>query len=123
MIPPVVTPKLGGYARLPREVLADSRLKHRDVCVYAVIASEVWQGNYACVGQRLISGAVHSSPRRVAESIARLERFGHVRRTVEPRGKRGGYVLLSEVFGSKQRAGVQEVISRPRKRLASVRVA
>jgi hypothetical protein len=125
---PLVAP-LGGplsrahYSRVPREVASDRRLKHRDVRVYAVLSSFCWQGNVSQVGRRLIAKLAPCVPRKVPDSLRRLESAGHIQIQPGRRGQRAMYILLSPVFGQKQRAGVDEIISTPNgnARLVSVR--
>jgi hypothetical protein len=116
------------YARVPREVVCDEDLKLRDVRVYCMLAGSVWQGSTASVGTRLIASCIHASRRLVIESLRRLEARGHIRKAAARRGKREVYVLLSPVFGQKQRAGIEEkamgpsgprLVSVPKKESAS----
>ena len=113
------------YARVPREVVCDQNLKPLDVQVYCMLAGSVWQGTTAKVGTRLIARCIHASRRLVVESLRRLEERGHVTKARAGRGRRDVVVLTSQVFGQKQRAGVEEVIGSPSggRRLASVRRA
>jgi hypothetical protein len=57
----------------------------------------------------------HASRRLVIESIQRLEDCGHIKRGQQERGKREMYIVMSEVFGQKQRAGIQQIVSSPSK--------
>jgi hypothetical protein len=110
------------FARVPREVSADRRLKPRDVRVYGVLASVCWQGSMAQVGKRLIAKQACCAERLVIASLKTLEATGHIKKQPVHRGKRGRYVLLSSVFGQKQRADVEEIVLGPRgHRLATVR--
>jgi hypothetical protein len=103
-----------GYARVPREVYTDRRLKAVDVRVYCVLASACWQGNVVSVGKRLIAREGCCAECKVADILRRLEAAGHIQKQPEPRhGRRAFYVLLSSVFGQKQRAGVEEVAKGP----------
>jgi hypothetical protein len=113
------------YARVPWEVASDERLKPLDIRVYCMISGPTFQAATAKVGTRRIAECVHASRRLVIDSIRRLENCGHIKRAQQERGKREMYVLMSAVFGQKQRAGIQEIISSPSRtpRLASVRVA
>ena len=113
------------YARVPREVVCDSGLKVLDIRVYCMLAGSVWQGATAQIGTRIIAGSIHASRTLVIDSLRRLEARGHIQKATVQRGKRGLYVLTSLVFGQKQRAGIEEVISSPSRtpRLASVRRA
>lgn len=112
---------LWAYARLPREVIGDPELKLLDIRVYCMLAGSVWQGNTARIGTRLLASYVRASRRLVVESLQRLERRGHLAKAAR-HGQRQMYVLTSLVFGQKQRAGIEEVISSPSRtpRLASV---
>jgi hypothetical protein len=112
------------YSRIPRKVSGDRRLKHRDRCVYAVLAGFCWQGNTARVGKRLIARLAHCAERLVIDSLRRLESTGHICK--DPRwrpGQRMTYLLASSVFGQKQRAGVEEAVTPPggQPRLVTVR--
>src|ERR1035437_6526883 len=112
------------YSRVPSEVSADRRLKPRDVCVYAVLATFCWQGSVAQVGKRLIARLAGCAERLVISSLQNLRSAGHIEKQPgQLRGQRGRYVLLSPVFGQKQRAGVEEVAMGPsgRRRLVAVR--
>jgi len=115
---------LWAYARLPREGIGDPELKLLDMRVYGMLAGSVWQGNTARIGTRLLAGYVRASRRLVVKSLQRLERRGHIEKAAARRGQRQMYVLLSPIFGRKQRAGFEEVISSPSRspRLASVRI-
>lgn len=95
---------MGGkrYSRVPWEVVADPRLKPRDVRVYAALASPVMQGSYSRIGTRRISESIHLSRRLVIESVLLLESCGHIEKAPTKRGQRAGYVLTSPVFGQKQ---------------------
>ena len=113
------------YARVPREVVCDPGLEVLDIRVYCMLAGAVWQGTTAKIGTRLIAGSIHASRRLVIDSLRRLEARGHIQKATVRRGEREIYVLNSLVFGQKQRAGIEEVISSPSRtpRLASVRRA
>ena len=113
------------YARVPREVVCDPGLEVLDIRVYCMLAGPVWQGTTAKIGTRLIAGSIHASRRLVIDSLRRLEARGHIQKATVRRGEREIYVLNSLVFGQKQRAGIEEVISSPSRtpRLASVRRA
>jgi hypothetical protein len=89
-----------------------------------MLAGAVWQGSTAKIGTRLIAKSIHASRRLVIGSLRRLAARGHIQKTTRRRGERELYVLTSMVFGQKQRAGIEEVISSPSRtpRLASVRI-
>jgi hypothetical protein len=113
------------YARVPWEVVCDRRLKPLDIRVYCMISGGTFQAATAKVGTRRIADCAHASRRLVVASIRRLVDCGHIKRGRQGRGKRETYIVTSEVFGQKQRAGIEEVISSPSRtpRLASTRRA
>jgi hypothetical protein len=88
-----------------------------------MLAGSVWQGATTKIGTRLIADCIHASRRLVAESLSRLETGGHVKKAGTRRGTRPTYLLTSPVFGQKQRAGIEEVVSGPSRtlRLATTR--
>jgi hypothetical protein len=110
------------WNRLPDSVLYDRRLSLACRCVYAVLAGSVHQGTVAKMGQRRISKLLGIHQETVALALRDLEARGHI--TITGNGNlRRTYHLHSDVFGQKQRAGIEEVISSPSRtlRLASVR--
>lgn len=89
-----------------------------------MLAGAVHQGNVASIGQRRIAEKLHLNRETVGKALRELEARGHVK--VAKLGKqRNCYVLNSNIFGQKQRAGVEELISAPsgHRRLATVRTA
>ena len=115
-------PKAWDYARIPWEVACDRRLKPLDVRVYCIISGPTFQGTTSQVGQRLIADLSHAARASVVKSLRRLECCGHIKRAVRKLGRREMYLVTSRVFGKKQRAGCEEIISSPSRtpRLASV---
>ena len=115
------------HNRTPDSVLHDKRLSASSRCVYAELAGAVHQGNTATIGQRRIASRLGFSKTTVNLSIRELAAHGHI--TVVAVGKqRHLYILNSNIFGEKQRDGVQEVqeygpAKNPRRRLVSARVA
>src|ERR1700730_9046472 len=111
------------YVRVPWEVVCDTRLKPLDIRVYCMISGPTFQAATSKVGTRRIADCVHASRRLVIGSIRRLEDCGHIKRGKAIRGRREVYVVTSDVFCQKQRAGIEEVISSPSStpRLASTR--
>jgi DNA-binding transcriptional regulator LsrR (DeoR family) len=82
----------------------------------------VYQGTVAKMGQRSISKLLGIHQETVALALRDLAARGHI--TITGNGnRRRTYHLHSDVFGQKQRADIEEVISSPSKtpRLASVR--
>ena len=107
-------PQKESYSRVPREVSEDRRLKHRDRSVYAALASACFQGNVLSVGKRRIAVLACCAERLVVESLKRLEAAGHIQKAPGwCRGQRQTYILLSGVFGKKQRADLQETAVGP----------
>lgn len=112
------------WNRLPDSVLYDSGLSLACRCVYAVLAGTVYQGTVAKMGQRRISKLLGIHQETVALALRDLAARGHI--TVSGKGNdRRTCHLHSDVFGQKQRAGIEEVISSPSggRRLATVRRA
>jgi len=99
------------FGRIPLEVLADRRLKRRDVCVYGVLSAFCWQGSVAQVGTRLTATLACCAERLVINSLQALEEAGHIQKQPgRRRGQRARYVLNSPIFGQQQRADVQETV-------------
>lgn len=99
------------YGRIPLTVLMDKDLTATDIRVYAGMAYWVRQGD--------ICNKPHAE-------IALVAGGGHISAAIANRAKTVcSYQLNSLVFGQKQRAGVQEIVSSPSggRRLASVRTA
>ena len=112
------------YARLPDSILLNSGLSLAARAVYGVLARHVFQGTTVKIGQRRIACLLGVHVETVNMAIHELERDDHI--AIRGNGKaRRVYCLRSAVFGQKQRAGIEEVISGPSKgrRLASVRRA
>ena len=109
------------YARVPDSVLLNHGLSMTARCVYGVLARHVFQGTTANIGQRRIANLLGVHVGTVNRALHELEEHEHI--TIRGRGNgRRIYHLRSLVFGQKQRAGVEEVISSPSRtpRLASV---
>ena len=112
------------YARLPDSVLYNDRLSPASRCVYAVLARHAYQGTTARIGQRRIARLLNLHLETVNSAIHELASYGHI--VICGAGKtRRIYHLTSSVFGQKQRAGIEEVISSPSgvPRLAATRTA
>jgi predicted transcriptional regulator len=107
-------------------VLLDKRVSASGRCVYALLAGTVFQGTVASVGQRRIAELLGFSKNTVNEAVKELATFGHVQ-VVKNGAQRYRYHLTSGLFGQKQRAldageaTVEELVSSPRPRLATVR--
>jgi len=110
------------YARTPDSVLLDRELSMTARCVYAVLARHVFQGTTVNIGQRRIAGLLGVHVGTVTRALHELEERKHISIRGCGNGRRI-YHLRSAVFGKKQRAGFEEVISSPSRtpRLASVR--
>jgi DNA-binding MarR family transcriptional regulator len=86
------------------------------------MARRVYQGTTVKIGQRQIAKQLGCDVKTVNRAIHELEKHTYI--TIIGNGKaRRTYHLHSSVFGKKQRAGIEEVISSPSgtPRLASVR--
>ena len=109
---------------MPESVLFDDGLSVTARCVYGVLARYVYQGTAVKIGQRRIAKLLGVHVETVNLAIHELEGRQHI--VVRGNGKaRRLYHLSSTVFGQKQRAGIEEVISSPSRtpRLATVRLA
>lgn len=115
------------FARIPLTVLQDGALSLSARCIYAILSVHVWQGTTAKIGQRRIADLLQIRQATVSAALKELAERGHIEVKSGKDGAkdRGLYCLLSPIFGQKQRAGVDEVISSPsgNRRLASVRTA
>jgi hypothetical protein len=112
------------YARIPDSVLFDGDLSSAGRCVYAVLARHAFQGTTVRIGQRRIGNLLGVHVETVNVALHELQERKHI--VIRGSGKsRRVYHLCSSVFGQKQRAGIEEVISSPSRtpRLASVRRA
>jgi len=112
------------YARVPDSVLRDSTLSPAARCVYALLSRYTYQGTTVSIGHRRIAGLLGFHKETVGIAIRELELQRHI--VIRGKGKaRRVYHLRSLIFGQKQRAGIEEVISSPSgmRRLASVRSA
>jgi DNA-binding MarR family transcriptional regulator len=112
------------YARLPESVLFDHGLSATARCVYGVLARYTYQGTVVRIGQRRIARLLGLHLETVNVALRQLESRQHI--SIRGSGHdRRSYHLHSSVFGQKQRAGIEEVISSPSgtPRLASTRMA
>ena len=100
------------YARVPDSVLCDHGLSVTARCVYSVLARYAYQGTTVRIGQRRIARLLGVHVETVNVAIHELEDREHI--AIRGKGKtRRIYHLRSSVFGQKQRAGVEDVISSP----------
>lgn len=90
--------------------------------MYGFLSLDVYQGNIARVGMRLIGRLLDMSPMTVKRRIDELAHAGHIERHPIKNGHRAYYMLTSPVFAQKQRAGTKEVVSCPRghRRMVSI---
>jgi DNA-binding MarR family transcriptional regulator len=108
-------------------VIYDSGLSLSAKAIYAYLSRHVYQGNVVKCGQRLIARKMGANKETVNLALHELQERGHI--SIRGKGKaRRIYILHSNLFGQKQRAGVESLIvsgpkSAPRKRLATVRSA
>jgi hypothetical protein len=86
-----------GFGRVPMEVVADQRLEHLDVRVYAAMAGFERRGSIHA-GLRLISRTVGAAINTVRKSMATLDKCGHLEVYKADRGERARYRLMSPVF-------------------------
>ncbi len=110
------------YARVPDSVLFDQGLSLAARSVYGVLARHTFQGTTVNIGQRRIANLLGTHTETVNLALHELAERKHI--CIRGVGKaRRIYHLCSLVFGQKQRAGIEEVISSPSRspRLASVR--
>ena len=109
------------YARVPDSVLFDHGLSLAARAVYGVLARHVFQGTTVNMGQRRIANLLGTHTETVNLALHELEEQKHISIRGTGRARRI-YHLHSPVFGQKQRAGIEEVISSPSRtpRLASV---
>ncbi len=107
------------YARLPEAVLLDKALTPGARCVYGILALWVFQGSTASMGVRKIASDLGIDPKTATSAIRQLLERGHITQSAKG-NRRHMYHLTSEVFGTRQRAGVREVASGPGGRLRLV---
>lgn len=81
-------------------------------CVYGVLARHAFQCTTANIGQRRIATLLSVHLGTVNRSLHELEERQHIATRGTGKGRRI-YHLCCAVFGQKQRAGIEEVISSP----------
>ncbi len=86
------------YAKVPMEVLTDTRISWRARVVYSFLAGCAFEGSRVRVGQRFIGEAVGASQPSVNRSLRELVKAGHLEAITGPAGKRSSYDLKSPVF-------------------------
>lgn len=111
------------YCKIPKDLLLDISISGDAVRIYGVLALWVFQGNVARIGMRRIGREVGLSAATVCRRLQELAAAGYISAGSVKPGERAYYVLNSEVFGQKQRAGTEEIVSYPQPRLATVRIA
>jgi hypothetical protein len=100
------------YSRMPKSVLHDKSLTSTAKCIYADLAISVYQGSVCKIGIRLIAKHLGFNKDTVMAGLKELAACDHI--TIRGVGKeRRTYHLHSDIFGQKQRAGVQEVAGGP----------
>lgn len=110
------------YARIPDSVLHDTALSVTARCVYGILSRYTYQGTTVSIGHRRMASLLGIHKETVGNAIQELEGRKHI--VIRGSGKsRRVYHLESSVFGQKQRADIQELISSPSRtpRLATVR--
>lgn len=87
------------HARLPLEVLSDTKLCHADVRVYAAMAVLCFRGgNIVKSGQRQLASTCNMDRRTVRRALESLARAGHISVSIGDHGFRSTYQLNSDVF-------------------------
>jgi hypothetical protein len=89
----------GRFAMVHWDIGTDGRLKDKDVRVYFVLAA-CRRGTEVSVGTRWIATCIHTSQRRVLESLRRLAACGYVSSDPVKNGARAVYHLTAEQFGT-----------------------
>lgn len=89
-------------------MLHDSELTACARCVYAELASWVFEGRIAKIGQRKIAQLLGFHQETVSLAILELAKRNHIRIGRDGNGKRQAYELLSPAFGQKQ--GKRDII-------------
>lgn len=100
------------YSRTPDSVLCNKKLSAISRCVFAFIAGKSYQGSTAKVGQRFIANSLGFHQETVGLAIEELVEHKHLK-IIGDGNRRRTYVLASNVFGQKQRAGVEETAAAP----------
>ena len=90
--------------------------------MFGILSLKTFQGNVATLGVRKLADLSGKGKSTVNRALRELAEIGHIRPAERKRGQRGFYVLTSPVFAQKQ-GEADEIISRPRKRLVSVKTA
>lgn len=111
----------GWYGRTPASVSLDVSISSEACRVYSIMALKTFQGSVAKIGMRQLGILIGKSPATAMRRVKELVSAGHLRVSRKENGKRCWYEFTSPVFAQKQRAGIQEVIHYPRKRMVSVR--
>lgn len=115
------------YGRTPQEILEDPEVHSESVRIYGLMAMWVFQGNVVKKGVRYFAKCIKKSPATALRRIRQLIELGLVKQGAVNPGERAYYVLVSPLFAKKQRALdagqaiTEDLVSFPRKRLATVR--
>ena len=86
------------YCKVPCSVIRDIGLSPYARLVYAELALNAWNGNVACIGQRLIAERLGISQKVVSKSIQELCKRKHVERRDNGKGHRAHTKLLSPIY-------------------------
>ena len=86
------------YCKVPCSVIRDIGLSLYARLVYAELALNAWNGNVACIGQRLIAERLGISQKVVSKSIQELCKRKHVERRDNGKGHRAHTKLLSPIY-------------------------
>lgn len=115
------------HGRTPQQVLEDPTLHAEAKCIYGLMALWVFQGNVCKRGIRYFAQCIGKSPATAYRRIKELIAFGLITQGAVNRGKRSYYILVSPLFAQRQRAldegeaVTEDLVSYPRRRLATVR--
>lgn len=110
------------FAMTPWEILTGEEISHLDCRVYGILAA-CRRGPMVKIGTRLIARYVHTSQRRVVESIRRLCRASHLVAVPVAKGRRAEYMLTSEKFSNRRANAIEKLadaIPTPQRRVELV---
>lgn len=86
------------YAKVPLEVLTDTRISWRARVVYSFLAGCAFDGPRVRVGQRFVAESVGASQRSIGRTLRELAKAGHLEPISGKAGRRFAYDLKSPVF-------------------------
>ncbi len=86
------------YAKVPMQVLTDTRISPIARVVYSFLAGCAFDGPRVRVGQRFVAESVGASQPTIHRCLKELAKAGHLEPVLGPCGKRSAYDLKSPVF-------------------------